>query len=192
MEQQNARNIVNVKHSKTETTPSIVISNEESGIYNLTHLDFQQFKQNLSHVGYHITVFEDTSNCRIEDTGTRANVFWIWQTKFCTPINPHGEKATTYYRLTSNGELMFGCTDQHCQQCSYHISQLKKSDACHDFTKNGLKTSIRIGRPYIHSWESAYGNSSVVANVFFTAIFCLYHPRYIEPQILSSHINIGK
>ena len=166
---------------------------EDNGVYNLTHEDYQEFKQNLSYVGYHVTVFEDTFNCRLEDVGTRANAYWIWQTDYCTPINPHGGKATIYYRLTDSGDLMFDCSDQHCGECKYHINRIEKSEKCLDLSASiGRPSSVRIGRPYIHSWESAAGNTSVVANVFFTDMFCLYHLRYIEPQILSTHINLGK
>ena len=167
------------------------ITNPDAEIFNLTQADFQEFKQNLSYVGYHITIFEDTTNCRLEDMGTSANVYWIWKTNVCTPINPHGEKTTMYYRLRNNGSLLFGCSDQHCRSCKYNIANLEKSENCMNL-KSGLSKSLRVGRPYVHSWESVHGNTSIVANVFFTDLYCLFHQRYIEPQIISSHINIGR
>ena len=163
------------------------------GLFNLTEEDFLEFKQNLSYTGYHVTIFEDTSNCRLEDMGTRANVYWIWQTNFCTPINPHGDKSTMYYRLYSDGSLRFGCRDQYCRNCEFIVTNIENSETCVNLKPLiGVSKSVRIGRPYIHSWESDYGNASIVANVFYTNLFCLFHPRYIEPQILSSHVNIGK
>ena len=171
-------------------------------MYNLTHADFQKFKENLTYVGYHITVFEDSSNCRLENIGERASVYWIWKTNVCTPINPHGEKATLYYKLSENGSLIFDCLDQYCTECNYYLDSIESSNTCSDQTVSSQinsipishpKTkSIQIGKPYIHSWQSTYGNSSIIANTFFTQMFCLYHPRYIEPQLLSKHINIGK
>ena len=120
-------------------------------------------------------------------------MYWIWQTNVCTPINPHGERATIYYILLNNGTFKFECSDQYCRHCKYYVAHVENSDKCLDLWPSTSNVqSIRIGKPYIHSWESSYGNKSVIANVFFTDMFCLYHPRYIEPQILSTHINIGK
>ena len=171
-------------------------------MYNLTHADFQRFKENLTYVGYHVTVFEDTSNCRLENVGEKASVYWIWKTDVCTPIFTHGEKATLYYKLSENGSLIFDCLDQFCSQCKYHIDSVENSETCIDQTLSSQikgipishpkSKSIKIGRPYIHSWESKYGNSTIIANSFFTDMFCFYHQRYIEPQLLSNHINIGK
>ena len=171
-------------------------------MYNLTHADFQKFKENPTYVGYHITVFEDSSNCRLENIGERASVYWIWKTNICTPINPHGEKATLYYKLSENGSLIFDCLDQYCTKCNYHLDSIESFNTCSDQTVSSQinsipishpqMKSIQIGKPYIHSWQSIYGNSSIIANTFFTQRFCLYHRRYIEPQLLSKHINIGK
>ena len=179
---------------------SFNVSNTE--VYNLTHADFQKFKENLTYVGYHITVFEDSSNCRLENIGERASVYWIWKTNICTPINPHGEKATLYYKLSENGSLIFDCLDQYCTKCNYHLDSIQSSETCSDQTVSSQinsipishpkMKSIQIGKPYIHSWQSTYGNSSIIANTFFTQMFCLYHQRYIEPQLLSKHVNIGK
>merc|ERR1719422_2395580 len=104
---------------------SSTVSNTE--VYNLTHADFQKFKENLTYVGYHITVFEDSSNCRLENIGERASVYWIWKTNVCTPINPHGEKATLYYKLSENGSLIFDCLDQYCTECNYYLDSIESS-----------------------------------------------------------------
>jgi hypothetical protein len=189
----NAHTAINGISNNIESTSVNVAIDAGYEASNLTYDDFQRLKQNISYIGYYVTIFEDTSNCRLENTGTRASVYWIWQTNFCTPINPHGERATIYYILLNNGTLKFECSDQHCRHCKYYVAHLEKSDKCLDLRPSTSNAqSIRIGKPYIHSWESSYGNTSVIANVFFTNMFCLYHPRYIEPQILSTHISIGK
>ena len=172
--------------------PNLQRNLSSKDVYNLTHADFQRFKENLTYTGYHITVFEDASNCRLENVGEKANVYWIWKTNVCTPINPHGEKATLYYKLSENDTFIFDCLDQYCSQCKYHINSIVNTEKCVQNTgSTQIKGSIQVGRPFIHSWESIHGNSSIIANTFFTDMFCLYHPRYIEPQLLSSHINIG-
>ena len=44
------------------------------------------------------------------------------------------------------------------------------------------------------SWRSSSKeDSSVVANVFFGRDSCRFYPRYVEPQMVSSHVNlVGK
>ena len=147
----------------------------------------------------YITMFDASTNCRLEEPGASAKVYWIWRTNFCTPIYLHGKETKTYYRFTSNGSLLFECYDPKCLSCQYKEVEIDLSKRqCTNLTNStGLKQSllggeyIHHGQPYIYSWQSIYGNTSIIANVFFTNMFCMFHPRYIEPQLLSSHINLG-
>ena len=45
--------------------------------------------------------------------------------------------------------------------------------------------------------DSWYGNDTDIDNIIVNAFFagdefCALHPRYVEPQLLSSHTNLGK
>ena len=47
-----------------------------------------------------------------------------------------------------------------------------------------------MGRPYIYSWQTS--QDSYVANVFYKKDnICTFRKNYIQPQLLSSHINLG-
>ncbi len=57
--------------------------------------------------------------------------------------------------------------------------------------------SFQVGKPLIYSWlspaKSNFDDSerNIIANVFFEGQYCLFHQRYIEPQVLSTHTNLG-
>lgn len=63
----------NEKVSKIEGKP-------ENLVYNFTNLFSHRQRGNLSYVGFHLTIFEKTSNCKIEQPGDTAKVFWLWET----------------------------------------------------------------------------------------------------------------
>jgi hypothetical protein len=49
-----------------------------------------------------------------------------------------------------------------------------------------------VAKPLIYSWQSGpKGQPFVVANVFFGGQYCLLQQRYLEPQVLSTHTNLG-
>ena len=52
--------------------------------------------------------------------------------------------------------------------------------------------SFQVGKPLIYSWQSAPKRDiSLIANVFFGGQYCLFQQRYLEPQVLSTHTNLG-
>ena len=72
--------------------------------------------RNGSSVGFFLTLFDNDLDCQIDEIGSRAQVFWIWQTKRCTPIYLNGQFTHEYYKLNgSNFQLM--CEDSECTNC---------------------------------------------------------------------------
>ena len=72
--------------------------------------------RNGSSVGFFLTLFDNNLDCQIDEIGSRAQVFWIWQTKKCTPIYLNGQFTHEYYKLNgSNFQLM--CEDSECTNC---------------------------------------------------------------------------
>ena len=61
------------------------ISDDNSGFYsisepfNFTYYAENLRKGNLSYIGSHVTVF-DNNECKLDETGSRARVFWLWKT----------------------------------------------------------------------------------------------------------------
>lgn len=58
--------------------------------------------------------------------------------------------------------------------------------------------AIRLESPFIafsglppSSSEPDASSMSLVGNVFFNDEFCSFLPNYVEPQLLSSHTNLG-
>ncbi len=143
--------------------------------------------------GFHFTFFEEDDNCRLDVPGSTAKVYWLWKTGRCSPLYLHGKETAIYYNL--NGTVLsFGCDDKECSSCEHTALHLDPDEngLCHDM---GGGQSYRLGKPDIHNeW---YGNDSTIdnaiVNVFFsTNDFCAFHPRYVEPQLLSSHTNLGQ
>ena len=67
----------------------------------------------------------------------------------------------------------------------------EENGLCH---RAGTESSYQLGAPDIDSW---YGNDTDIDNIIVNAFFagdefCALHPRYVEPQLLSSHTNLGK
>ena len=72
--------------------------------------------RNGSSVGFFLTLFDNDLDCQIDEIGSRAQVFWIWQTKRCTPIYLNGQFTHEYYKLNgSNFQLMR--EDSECTNC---------------------------------------------------------------------------
>lgn len=79
--------------------------------------------------------------------------------------------------------------DSACSQCQQEIKNLKEDKSCGALSNGG---SYQQRRPLIYSWQQTQQDSmTFVANIFFSPTFCAFYPSYIEPQILSSHINLG-
>ena len=115
--------------------------------------------------------------------GSKAKVFWLWQTFRCTPIYLAGEWTEEYY-LWNNTQFSFMCEDSQCQNCLFNHHQFHREDKyCHGIPNRN--TSISIGRPLIYSWQTSKSEMSVVSNVFFNDTFqsCIFFPSYIEPQV---------
>ncbi len=59
-----------------------------------------------------------------------------------------------------------------------------------------LGQSYSLGHPDVDAWTSSSSSGqdevvpSVVANVFFHTDSCRFYPRYVEPQMVSSHVNL--
>ena len=71
---------------------------------------------NFSYVGIHLTIFDDNLNCQIDEMGSRARVFWIWQTFKCTPLYLNGQFTQEYYKLNGSN-FQFMCEDSDCTNC---------------------------------------------------------------------------
>ena len=115
--------------------------------------------------------------------GSKAKVFWLWQTFRCTPIYLAGEWTEEYY-LWNNTQFNFMCEDSECQNCLFNHHQFHREDKyCHGIPNRN--TSISIGRPLIYSWQTSKSEMSVVSNVFFNDTFqsCTFFSSYIEPQV---------
>ncbi len=37
-------------------------------------------ESNISYVGFHLTLFDQASNCHLGDVGDKARVMWVWET----------------------------------------------------------------------------------------------------------------
>ena len=148
---------------------------------------FNALNQNSSYHGIHLTIYDDSEQCSLKDSGSYAKVYWLWMTDVCTPTYLHGALTLNYYKLSQNS-LLFECNDDKCSDCQYekNVTFTASDRTCHYLTKG---QSFHLGFPFIYSWQGNPGN--VVANVFFTPSYCAYHPRYVEPQMLSAHTNLG-
>ena len=104
----------------------------------------------------------------------------------CTPLYLHGQ-LTEYYYL-SETQMKLSCEDAKCQNCKYDLKSFDyENPEC--LTVSG--SSIQVGRPLIYSWQTSEETMSYVANVFFSETYCAFYSRYVEPQVLSTHVNLG-
>ena len=83
--------------------------------------------------------------------------------------------------------MRLSCEDQNCQNCQFDLSKLNDTN-CKSMDDH---RSIQIGRPLIYSWQTSNPVMSFVANVFFHEEYCAFYSQYIEPQVLSTHVNLG-
>ena len=97
---------------------------------------------------------------------------------------------TEEYYLLSDSKLKLNCEDPLCQNCRYDLSDFdRKNTNCWILDST---SSLQVGRPLVYSWQTSEEKSmSYVANVFFSETYCAFYSRYIEPQVLSTHINLG-
>ncbi|XP_059098796.1 uncharacterized protein LOC131892942 [Tigriopus californicus] len=149
---------------------------------------FEQSVQNITYFGFHLTFFEDDFNCKLNKFGSRAKVYWLWQTSQCTPLFLQGKNSLQYYYLNAT-TLKFGCGDEFCQSCQYPnlaVDPIQK-EQCNELNDQ----SYQVGSPVITRWEMDQPVKALVANVFFDEEFCSIHQRYVEPQLISSHTNLG-
>ena len=158
-----------------------------SGI-NFTAL-FEDRALNISYRGVHFTLYEDSLECHLAEGGDNAKVFWLWKTHECTPLYLHGKSTNQYYYM-DDGHIDFQCGDPACKHCQF------KSDLDADSPDSCVRTSsgesFRLGAPQVDFWPTRPDEAlSIIANVFFNEEFCSFLPGYVEPQLLSSHTNIG-
>ncbi len=64
--------------------------NEQGNFINFTAL-FEESKRNPSYFGHHLTFFEDSLDCRLDEAGSAAKAYWLWETAECSPLFLHGE-----------------------------------------------------------------------------------------------------
>ena len=108
----------------------------------------------------------------------------------CAPLYLHGQMTEEYY-LLSDSQLKLNCEDPNCQNCRYDMPHFdEKSSDCWMLDSS---SSLQVGRPLVYSWQRSSDDQVVnyVANVFFSETYCAFYSRYIEPQVLSTHINLG-
>ena len=82
------------------------------------------------------------------------------------------------------------CDDSECSNCRFNVSSLDKTS--NECISNPTGGSFQLGKPLLYSWQASHPQvMNFVANIFFTKTFCAFYPSYIEPQILSTHVNLG-
>ena len=148
---------------------------------------------NISYEGMHLTLFEDSNQCSIDQYGFRAQVFWLWKTHTCTPL--YWEGQIHYYYVWNQTSLSMHCEDEYCQICQFQIDQFSRrrqqhhhqtekqlDPHCHQVNQR-QNVSFSIGRPLIYSWQTSQSQMSIMANVFFSEMYCSFHPSYIQPQV---------
>ena len=159
---------------------------------NFTEMFEEATKGQRLYRGYHLVFFDEDPYCRIDVVGYTAKVYWLWQTKQCSPLYLNDEETSLYYRLNGS-ELDFGCNDSDCEDCNYKVLDIE-SEGKGKCQRAGLGSSYQLGAPDIDSW---YGNNSDINNMVVNAFFagdelCALHSRYVQPQLLSIHTNLGK
>ena len=67
----------------------------------------------------------------------------------------------------------------------------RNNKACYNLNK-GSKSSFHVGKALIHRWQHSKVES-YVTNVFYNDPYtnCYLANKYIQPQLLSSHVNLG-
>ena len=67
----------------------------------------------------------------------------------------------------------------------------RSNKACYNLNK-GSKSSFHVGKAFIHNWQHSKVES-YVTNVFYNDPYtnCYLANKYIQPQLLSSHVNLG-
>ncbi len=163
-------------------------SDHHSHAVNFTAL-FEGSKSDPSYVGRHLTFYDDSLDCNLDGgAGSSARVYWLWQTSECSPLFLHGEYLSQFYLMDSDS-LRFGCSDSSCKFCEYNsLDVVQEEEKC---VRTSLGQSYKFGQPDVRRWPSSSNHTSVVANVFFDKDACAFYPRYVEPQMISSHVNVG-
>ena len=119
-----------------------------------------------------------------------AQVYWFWESEQCLPIYFLGKLSGQYYRITKS-ELAFNCRDSQCEKCHYTGIRIAGDGDCH---RLGEKTSYHQGTPDINKW---HGNETtreyMISNTFYSGEdkSCSLNMTYIQPQWLSTHVNVG-
>ena len=129
----------------------------------------------------------DITFCELAIFGTKNQIFYLYFR--CTPLFLHGQMTEEYY-LLSDSELKLNCEDPNCENCRFDMSHFdQKSQDCWPLDSS---SSLQVGRPLIYSWQRSSDQLvNYVANVFFSETYCAFYSRYIQPQVLSTHINLG-
>ena len=67
----------------------------------------------------------------------------------------------------------------------------RTNKACYNLNK-GSKSSFHMGKALIHRWQHSKVES-YVTNIFYNDPYttCYLANKYIQPQLLSSHVNLG-
>lgn len=156
-------------------------------LFNFT-MYYENSKENLSYIGFHFTLFQDSSVCRLDHVGSTAQVYWLWETARCTPIFVRGHKTQEYY-LLDGPKLLFACEDKLCRNCQYDLAINRFDNGCKYV--EAYNQSFHVGRPLVYSWQTTTVEETVVANVFYSDFACIFHFRYLEPQLWSTHVSLG-
>ncbi|TRY75295.1 hypothetical protein TCAL_01330 [Tigriopus californicus] len=113
-----------IKRRQNQSKPTHIPNQSEpthipkvTGALNFSAIFEQSVKDN-TYFGFHLTFFEDDLNCKLNKFGSRAKVYWLWQTSQCTTLFVQGKSSGQYYYLNAT-TLKFGCGDEFCQSCQY-------------------------------------------------------------------------
>ena len=164
-----------------DLTKSILKPGPKVNDFNFTSFSVQHRKGNLSYIGMHLTIYDDNDKCSLDNFGSKAKVFWLWQTFRCTPLFLNSQWTNEYY-FWSDSQLNMMCEDSNCQNCLFKLNDFDRQDKkCYgDDQRNA---SVAVGKPLIYSWQTSKIQMSIVANVFFGSTFCTFYTTYIEPQV---------
>ena len=101
---------------------------QESPEINFKTYSVGHRKGNISYEGMHLTLFEDSNQCSLDQFGFRAQVFWLWKTHTCTPLYWEGQIG--YYYVWNQTSLSMHCEDANCQICQFEIDQFNHQAQC--------------------------------------------------------------
>eukprot|EP00094_Tigriopus_californicus_P001374 TCALIF_01330-PA protein Name:"Protein of unknown function" AED:0.45 eAED:0.45 QI:50/0.5/0.33/0.66/0.5/0.33/3/0/1088 len=140
-----------IKRRQNQSKPTHIPNQSEpthipkvTGALNFSAIFEQSVKDN-TYFGFHLTFFEDDLNCKLNKFGSRAKVYWLWQTSQCTTLFVQGKSSGQYYYLNAT-TLKFGCGDEFCQSCQYPnlaVDPIQK-DQCNELSDQSYHVVLGI------------------------------------------------